>query len=364
MAMAARFFRVAAWALLALLVLVIGSLAATLLWMTATPGRSHEGPLPPLTRAQAELAARLEGHVRAIASEPHNYAHPAALERSARHIEATLSGLGYRVRRQEFRDDGRKRLMAAGYDASGLSPEAGEQPFRNIEAVIEPRTGGAATLVVGAHYDSAGDAPGANDNGSGAAAVLELARMLSDLRGRANLRIRLVLFANEEPPFFKSPRMGSLIYARGLQRTREPIVGMISLETIGYYSNAASSQKYPPPLGLVYPTTGNFVAFVGLTSSRDFVRETVASFREQAAFPSVGGSAPGAIPGIDWSDHWSFAQIGVPALMVTDTALNRYPHYHEPTDTPDKLDYQSLARVVWGLERVIRRKAMTAAATG
>ena len=107
-------------------------------------------------------------------------------------------------------------------------------------------------------------------------------------------------------------------------------------------------------LGLLYPTTGNFVAFVGLTSSRPLVRRAVASFRTLVAFPSVGGTAPGIIPGIDWSDHWSFEQVGIPAVMITDTALFRYPHYHTPADSPDKVDYDRLARVVSGLERVIR----------
>jgi Peptidase family M28 len=126
------------------------------------------------------------------------------------------------------------------------------------------------------------------------------------------------------------------------------------LETIGFYSDEEGSQRYPWPLGLLYPGRGDFVAFVGLVSSRAFVRRAVAAFRALAAFPSQGGTAPGLIPGIDWSDHWSFAQAGIPALMVTDTALFRYPHYHSPADTPDKVDYERLARVVSGLERVVR----------
>jgi Zn-dependent M28 family amino/carboxypeptidase len=142
----------------------------------------------------------------------------------------------------------------------------------------------AKTLVVGAHYDSYFHAPGANDNGTGVAGVLELARLLSDLRGRSALRIRLVLFVNEEPPYFKTEYMGSLVYARRLKESGEPVLGMFALETLGFYSDVEHSQRYPPPLGLLYPTTGNFVAFVGLISSRSFVRETVASFRASAAF--------------------------------------------------------------------------------
>ena len=325
------------WILGALGLLLLALPVAGVLWMTAVPGRSHAGPLPPLTPDQLELSARLQEHVRAVASRPHNLGHPEELERAAAHIEAALEGMGYAVHRHPFSAPGRE--------------------VRNIEAVIEPTAAtaaGARTLVVGAHYDSYGHAPGANDNGTGVAGVLELARLLADLRGEAPLRIRLVLFVNEEPPFFKTELMGSLVYARRLAASGEPVLGMLSLETLGFYSDAEGSQRYPWPLGLLYPTKGDFVAFVGLVSSRAFVRRAVAAFRALAAFPSQGGTAPGLIPGIDWSDHWSFERVGIPALMVTDTALFRYPHYHSPADTPDKVDYERLARVVSGLERVVR----------
>ncbi|HEX8257063.1 MAG TPA: M28 family peptidase [Allosphingosinicella sp.] len=325
-------------ALLAILLLLVALPAGALLWMTSVPGRSHSGPLPPLSSAEAGLAANLRRHVSAVASEPHNVGYPEALEASARYIEQTLAGLGYQVRRQPF--------AAAG------------QQVRNLEVVIEPAAPAAETLVVGAHFDSCCDAPGANDNGTGTAAVIELARSLADLSGKSSLRIRLVLFVNEEPPFFKTDLMGSLVYAKRLKQTGEPVLGMISLETLGYYSDAERSQHYPPPLGLLYPHKGDFVAFVGLTSSRAFVRKAVASFRAHAAFPSVGGTAPGIVPGIDWSDHWSFEQVGIPALMLTDTAPFRYPHYHSIADTPDKVDYERLARVVAGLDRTIRGWAL------
>ncbi|HEY5721190.1 MAG TPA: M28 family peptidase [Allosphingosinicella sp.] len=311
--------------------------AGILLWMTSVPGRSHEGPLPPLTESERQLAARLEAHVRAVASEPHNLKYPEALEQSAAYIENTLTVLGYGVHRQAFTADGHQ--------------------VRNIEAVIEPQAPGARTLVVGAHYDSCLDAPGANDNGTGTAAVIELSRLLADLSGKSGLRIRLVLFVNEEPPFFKSERMGSLVYARRLKASGEPVMGMISLETMGFYSDSEGSQNYPPPLNFLYPTKGDFIAFVGLTSSRSFLRRAVRDFRDVAAFPSVGGTAPGFVQGIDWSDHWAFEEQGMPALMVTDTAPFRYPHYHGKADTPDKVDHSRLARVVSGLEKMIRRWA-------
>jgi hypothetical protein len=248
--------------LLGVLTILIGAPAACLLWMTSVPGRSFTGPLPPLTPDETILAARLQPHVRAIAGEPHNVDHPEALERSARYIENALTGMNYQVRRQRFR--------------------AGRTMVRNIEAVIAPAAADAPTLVVGAHYDSCCDAPGANDNATGASAVIELARSLADLNGRASIRVRLVLFVNEEPPFFKSDHMGSLVYARALKRSGEPILGMMSLETLGYYSDGAGSQHYPDPFGWLYPDKGDFIAFVGTVSARAFVRKTVGSFRALA----------------------------------------------------------------------------------
>lgn len=328
--------------LLGVLTVLFGLPVGFFLWMTAVPGSSFAGPLPPITADQIALAGRLRMDVTAIASEPHNVAHPAALERAALYLEGRLRGLGYVVQPQVY--------------------TAGGQQVRNIEAVIDPASTNAQTLVIGAHYDSYGDAPGANDNGSGAAAVLELARQLADLRGRAATRIRLVLFVNEEPPFFQTGQMGSLVYARRLAASGESVRGMLSLETMGYYSDAPGSQHYPFPLDLRYPDTGDFIAFAGTLSSRGFVRRTVGAFRDKVPFPSEGGAAPALLQGIDWSDHWAFGEVGIPALMVTDTAPFRYPHYHSPADTPDKVDYDRLARVVSGLARVIRTWATQAPA--
>ncbi|MGF7150535.1 hypothetical protein FHS96_004193 [Sphingomonas zeicaulis] len=317
-----------------LILLMFGTPVAVLLWVTAVPGRSHEGPLPALTAEQRLLAEHLVAHVTAIGATAHNVGHPEALDRAAGYIEGQLTSFGYAVQPQRFQP---------------------ELPIvRNIEVVIAPRAASAPTLVLGAHYDSAWDAPGANDNGSGTAAVIELARRLRALDRRSALRIRLVLFANEEPPFFETEGMGSVAYARRLKRSGEAVIGMISLETMGYYSDRRGSQHYPPPLSLLYPGTGNFIAFAGTTDSRDFVRRAVGTFRATTPFPSVGGTAPAFVRGIDWSDHRSFTAVGIPALMVTDTAPFRYPYYHTQSDTPDKLDYQRLARVVEGLERVVR----------
>ena len=330
--MAARMWWLAALVLLAFLAVGYGALH----YMTGVPGRSHRGPLPPLTEEETALAASLKLHVASIAAREHNIAHYDELEKVARHIEATLASFGYAVGRQEFSVDGRL--------------------VRNIDATIEPPAEklDPEVIVVGAHYDSASGTPGANDNGSGAAAVIELARLLRDLDHKSGKRIRFVLFVNEEPPYFMTEAMGSLRYARALAERRERVMAMYSLETLGFYSSEPGSQHYPAPFGLIYPDRGDFIAFVGMLGSRPLLQETLRSFRAHTAFPSIGGVAPGFIPGIAWSDHWSFAEHGFQAVMVTDTALFRYPHYHLPSDTPDKVDSEQLARVVKGIERVIR----------
>jgi Zn-dependent M28 family amino/carboxypeptidase len=151
--------------------------------------------------------------------------------------------------------------------------------------------------------------------------------------------------------------MGSRVHARRARERGENIVAMFSLETIGYYSEERGSQHYPPPLGLFYPATGNFIAFVSNLGSRGLLHEVIASFRRHAQFPSEGLAAPAFFPGVDWSDHWSFWDEGYPALMVTDTAPFRYPYYHLAADTPDKVDCDRLTRVVSGLYRTLRELA-------
>jgi len=318
------------------LLLVLAALTGAAVWYSlGLPGKSFTGPLPPPSDAEKALAERLRRHVVAIASRPHNVAHYAELEKSAAYIEAALKALGYEPQAQVFDTDGK--------------------PVRNIAAVLSPANGGSKTssLVIGAHYDSDGIAPGANDNASGVAAVIELARLLKDVPLK-DKTLRFVLFVNEEAPYYRSPSMGSWRYAQRLKERGEDVAGMLSLETIGYFSDAPGSQRYPAPFGLVFPTEGNFLAFVAMPGSRRFLHQVVASFRRHTAIPTIGGTAPDLFDGIGWSDHWSFWELGYPAVMVTDTAIFRYPHYHKATDTPDKVDYAKLARITLGLEQTIR----------
>ena len=318
-----------------LLVLLIAGLAAAYWYTLSLPGEPYAGPPPPVTAAEQDLAQRLRRHVVAIASEPHNVAHYAALEKSAAYIEGELKALGYTPQAQVYDID--------------------DKPVRNISVELSPPEATAETpsLVIGAHYDSFGPAPGANDNGSGSAAVLELARLLKDVPIK-DKRLRLVLFVNEEPPYDRTPDMGSWRYAKSLHEKGERVAGMLSLETLGCFSDKPGTQEYPPPFGLFFPNTANFIAFVALPGSRSFLHEVVASFRAHTKLPTIGGTAPDQVAGIGWSDHWSFWRLGYPAVMVTDTALFRYRHYHLPTDTPDKVDYEKLARITLGLEQTVR----------
>jgi hypothetical protein len=314
-------------------VLVLAAVIASAGWYVfSAPGRTHAGPLPRLTKEERDIADRLRRHVAAVAGVPHNIRHYAALEATARYIEVALERLGFAVNPQVF--------------------SVGGKAVRNIE-VERASSAGGPLFVVGAHYDSFGDAPGANDNGSGVAAVLELARLLRDW-SPGSVRLRLVFFVNEEPPYYRTENMGSWRYAKALSDAGEDVRGMISLETIGAYSDMPGSQKYVGPLSLALPSTGNFIAFVGIAGSRELHHQLLGSFRRHTAFPSIGAVAPDLAPGVGWSDHWSFHTFGYPAVMITDTALFRYPHYHLPSDTPDKIDYQRLARVTKGVERVLR----------
>jgi Zn-dependent M28 family amino/carboxypeptidase len=318
-----------------LLALLIAALAAAYWYSLSLPGEPYTGPTPPVTAVESDLGQRLRRHVEAIASEPHNVAHYAALERSAAYIESELKALGYQPQSQVY--------------------DIGGKPVRNISIELSPPGATAATpsLVIGAHYDSADDAPGANDNGSGSAAVLELARGLKNVP-LTDKRLRLVLFVNEEPPYDRTRDMGSYRFAKALHDKGEKLVGMISLETIGSFSDKPGSQRYPFPFSHVFSDVGNFIAFVALPGGRAFLHEVVGAFREHTQFPTIGGTAPDNIPGIGWSDHWAFWTLGYPAIMVTDTAPFRYRDYHKPTDTPDKLDYDKLARITLGMEQAVR----------
>ena len=305
-------------------------LGGGILYMTKMPGKPYSGALPPLTAEQVRLADHLRKHITVLSEEigERNIWRDGTLDATADYIEESLRSMGYAVASQAYTVRG--------------------QTVRNLEAVLNGTSLAEEIVLIGAHYDTVRGSPGANDNASGVAALLEIARLLAEKRLARS--VRFVAFVNEEAPFFYSWEMGSHRYARRAQERGDNITAMLSLETIGYYSDAKGSQHYPNPIyGWLYPNTGNFIGFVGNLASRQLVRQCLESFRRQNAFPSEGVAVPGRMTGIHWSDHWSFWQEGYSAVMVTDTALFRYPHYHASTDQPDKIDYERLARVVAGL---------------
>ncbi|HUY92602.1 MAG TPA: M28 family peptidase [Pirellulales bacterium] len=301
--------------------------------MIEMPGRSYHGPLQPLPPAELSLRDELREDVEhlAVTIGERNLERYGALCDAAKFVESQFLAVGYEVDRQSY--------------------EARECECFNLEVEIEGAKRPEEIVIVGAHYDSAVGAPGANDNASGTAALLALARRFA--KSQPERTLRFVAFTNEEPPYFQRREMGSWIYANQCSQRNEKLVCVLSLETMGYYTDEPDSQQYPPPFGAAYPSVGNFIAVIGDVGSRKLVHEVVASFRRHAEFPSEGGAVPSAVPGAGWSDHWSFWQVGYPAVMITDTAPFRYPYYHMPEDTPDKLDFDRMARVVAALEAVV-----------
>ncbi len=295
------------------------------------PGKNISNAAP-LSSAEIKLRDELIADVRILGAEigERNMARYSQLNAAADFIENSFSRAGLHPRRDT-------------YDLHGRA-------CHNIEAEI--RGARSEILLIGAHYDSVFGSPGANDNGSGVAAMLALARRFAQTPAQCTLRF--VAFVNEEPPYFLSEQMGSFVYAGRCKARGDQISAMISLETIGYFSDAPHSQTYPAPgLGVFYPSVGNFIGFVANVHSRALLRRSIAFFRKHAGIPSEGAALPAFIPGVSWSDQWSFWQHGYPGIMVTDTAPFRYPHYHSASDTPDKLDYDRFALVVSGMRNVI-----------
>lgn len=280
-------------------------------------------------RAEQALAQRLRTHVERLAGDigERNVCFPDALQRAAMYIEGEWKMEGYTVERYEY---GVSEIRCANLVAS--------------------RKGGARQseiLLLGAHYDSVIGSPGANDNASGVAALLEISRLFQAIE--PNLTVRFAAFVNEEPPFFMTRQQGSMLYAEAARRRGDDIRLMASLETVGCYSDEAGSQSYPPLFSFFYPDRGNFIGIVSDFRSRAAMRRLAEAFRARTDFPLETVSTFRFVPGVSWSDHWSFWRQGYRAVMVTDTAFHRYLHYHSATDTPDKLSYPELARVTLGL---------------
>ena len=254
------------------------------------------------------------------------------LDRAAERIESRLAACGFSVLSQAFAYAGRT--------------------YRNLVAELAGTEAPQKVLVVGAHYDTVPDSPGADDNASGIAGLLGLARALA--AEPLKKTVRLVAFALEEPPVYRSRNMGSYHYAGSLKRSGTEVQGMVCLEMIGYFTDHPGSQHYPLPfMNRAFPKTGDFIAMVGNRRSVEFTRRLADGFRSATDLPLSTLNAPAVVVGIDFSDHWSFGQFGYPALMVTDTSFYRNPNYHSPADLPGTLDYGRMAKVVAGLRGAI-----------
>ena len=277
--------------------------------------------------------SRLRRHVEVLAGdigERHVW-RPESLRAAAEYVRAQWSSLGFKVEAQS-------------YETHGLRCD-------NLEVAVPGSTRASEIIVVGAHYDTVVGSPGADDNASGVAGLIEIAGALRNLDLQRT--VKLVAFVNEEPPFFYFGQMGSKVYAQAARRRGDDIRAMLSLEMLGFYSDEPGSQRYPPLLKWFYPDRGNFIGFVSNLRSRRTLAEVASAFRAGCDFPAESLASPSFVPGVAWSDHVSFWRAGYPAVMVTDTAFYRNAHYHGASDTPDRINYACLARVVAGLAAAV-----------
>lgn len=297
------------------------------------PGTSYQGRVPLLGHAQDTLRARLRKHVETLAIQigERSIGNYAGMLKAIAYIEHEFSGMNLEVERQNIEYDGK------------VMP--------NLIVEIKGKKRPDEIVVVGGHYDTVNNTPGADDNATGVAAMLELARAFA--RRQPDRTIRFIAFANEEHPGGTWDQMGSYAYAKRCRERNENVVGMLSLEMLGVYSDEPGSQHYPSPFNLFYPTVANFLAFVGNSQGRSFVRRCVATFRRHAKLASEGVAAPSFVKDAGRSDHWSFWQHGYDGVMVTDTSNFRYPLYHTPKDTVDRLDFTRMTLAVDGIMHVI-----------
>jgi hypothetical protein len=319
-------------------------------FITTMPGTSHQGDLPPLTTSHTQLANQLESIVRELAGPlaGRNQFRPPLLARCEEFLTAQLAHTGLRVTRQEYNSHGER--------------------VANLEVELPGTTKRDEIIIIGAHYDAVelkpqfGLCPAANDNGSGVACTIALAHRAAARAnaGKPHARtLRFTLWANEEPPFFWTEQMGSLVYAKAARARNDNIVGMLTPETIGCYLHHEGSQRYPlkPLFKPFFPSKGNFIAFMGMSEAKHLITQSVATFRERAAFPSIGAGLPAIIPHVGASDHWSFWRVGYHALMITDTAPYRYNFYHTNEDIPENMNFPDFARVTEGLDHVVTHLA-------
>jgi len=280
------------------------------------------------------------------------------IEELQRHVHRLAVEIGERhiylpAKLQQTGDYIRQTWEEQGYDVTPYAYIVKGVESINYEITVPGEREPQDIILIGAHYDSVPGCPAANDNGSGIAALLELSRCMRHCRPEAT--VRFVAFVNEEPPFFYWGNMGSMVYARMAKQRGDKIRFMVSLETIGFYSELPHSQRYPPIIKHFYPDTGNFIAFVSNLRSRSVMRQAVKVYKAVSDFPIENLATLAAVPGVSWSDHLSFWRQGYKAFMVTDTAFYRYPYYHTPMDTYEKLNYSRFTHMCTGLLNMLMR---------
>ena len=274
------------------------------------------------------------------------------LERTVHHLAAAIGARNYadHEKLEEAADFIVRSFQEIGYDVEVLPYTMDGRIFKNIAAERPMKTNSDSVVIIGAHYDSCFN-PGADDNASGVAGLIELARLLK--AEHLTSKVRFIVFTNEEPPFFMTERMGSRVYARQAIRGGEKIRAAVVLEMLGFYSDEPFSQRYLPLLGPFYPNRADFIALVGNFQTHRITEKFYRDFKAHTDFPVEKITSPDFITGINFSDHWSFWKEGVPALMVTDTAFLRNPHYHRPSDLPQTLDYEKMTKMLYGLKEAI-----------
>ncbi|MFC1584379.1 M28 family peptidase [Fibrobacterota bacterium] len=297
-----------------------------ILLMVCPPAESSSRSSHPEIPADRD---RMYGHVEVLSSvsPPRNFANLESLNSVADYISAKFKSLYARVDSQNYK--------------------AGENQYRNIICSFGPETG--ERIIVGAHYDVAGSQPGADDNASGVAGLLEIARLLDSLKPDLKYRVDLAAYTLEEPPFYRTDLMGSAVHAWSLSHAGVQVRAMICLEMIGFFTEE-NSQEYPAFfLDWMYPKRGNFIAVVGKWGQGDLVDHMEAFMKQGSNIDVQSLCAPRLLPAIDLSDHLNFWNRGYPAVMITDTANYRNPNYHNITDTIDTLDFEKMAEVVKGV---------------
>ena len=281
--------------------------------------------------AETVDAEKLKAHVVMLSQtfHPRDWSHRENLERCADYIAMHFTNAGAVVEAQRF--------------------DVNRKTYRNVIGRFGPRQG--PRVIVGAHYDSCGDTPGADDNASGVAALIELAYLLG--KSPPAYEVELVAYANEEPPFFNTDQMGSVIHAKSL--IGQKIKGVIVLEMVGYFRDERGSQSFPSALlQLWYPSRGNFIGVVGPSDQGAWIKSVKVGMKGATDLPVYSIRAPSAIPGIDLSDHASYWPHGFNAVMVTDTSFYRNQAYHAAEDTADRLDYVRMSKVVIAVSSALR----------